>query len=200
MLELYKYQTHSNCPRCNTNNENIAHVLQCPNKQACIEWDKNMEALKQWMLQNKMPPNLTHIIISNTILSNTILSNINAWKYKAPHNQILPTSLILQKVILEQDWLGWKAFIEGFWTKKWNLAQKEYLYKINPPKSSELLLSKVQCRIWQIAWNMWSHRNNFWHDHLSSTPQTERLAHNKGDTTQMANRIEYIASYISTLV
>ena len=141
MLELYKYQKHSKCPRCNTNNDNTAHVIQCPNEQACIEWDKSVDSLEQWMKKNKMSPNLIHIIISN----------INTWKYKSPQNQILATTPILQEVIMEQDRLGWKAFLDGFWSTKWNQAQKEYLHEINSPKSSELLLSKAQRRIWQIA-------------------------------------------------
>ena len=84
MLEIYIYQTHSNCPRCSTPKESTAHVLQCTNKEASIEWDTNVEALKKWMLQQKISPDLTHIIVSN----------INAWKYKAPRTHTLPTSPI----------------------------------------------------------------------------------------------------------
>jgi hypothetical protein len=49
-------------------------------------------------------------------------------------------------------------------TIEWRLCQEQYLRFLNSQKSSTLWISRAQRRIWMIAWNMWSHRNNFLHN------------------------------------
>ena len=74
----------------------------------------------------------------------------------------------------DQQRLGWKAFLEGFWAMSWHTAQQEYLNSKNSTKSTQLLLSKAQRRIWKIAWDLWMHRNNYLHTHLQSISTTDR--------------------------
>ena len=45
-------------------------------------------------------------------------------------------------------------------------------------KSPQLLLSKVQRRVWHIAWKIWEHRNKFLHETNHSYHPTEIIAIN----------------------
>ena len=174
ILRRYNYQSHSTCPRCGEPQETTAHVLQCKDESACILWGKEIDKLKNWMLSNKVNPTLCHQIIAN----------LNAWKYKTPKNHHLPQHQILWKAILHQDQIGWKQFIEGFWSQYWRECQTLHLNNIQSPKSSILLLSKVQRCKWKIAWDMWEHRNNHLHSGKSSIPEVERQAINDEVTNE----------------
>ena len=127
--------------------------------------DKEIEKLRKWMSTQPLHPQL----------AKQIILYLNSWKCRVPKPRNLPVQFLLCKAILQQDRLGWKQFIEGFWSKHWNECQAEYFKAINRPNSSTLLLSKVQRRIWQIAWEMWFHRNQHLHSNSSSTPAVEQL-------------------------
>lgn len=108
MLVTYKFQTHSNCPRCGMSHETTSRVLRCPSNEASHLWDKEIKKLKEWMLfKNKFQSQLAeHIVI-----------NLYAWKYWTPKSYILPSLPLLRKAILNQDQIEWKQFLEGFWAK-----------------------------------------------------------------------------------
>lgn len=120
------------------------------------------------MIRKKVEPNL----------SNTIAQSLHSWKYYLPATQTLPSNNLLQMAIQQQNQIGWKQFIEGFWTSKWRECQQQHFDNINSPASSLLLLSKVQRRIWKIAWLMWEHRNHQLHEEMSSCPAVEQTAIN----------------------
>ena len=73
----------------------------------------------------------------------------------------------------DQNRIGWDSFIEGFWSKSFNECQSEHLTHINNTKSSLLLLSKAQRRIWKIAWHLWNHHNAILHDKNKSFHPSE---------------------------
>ena len=146
-----------------------SHVIQCKDPAACSLWDKEILNLDQWMVKNKVEPSL----------SKHIIQNLNSWKYQTPVTQLLPPNRILRQAILQQDRIGWKPFIEGIWSIHWRRCQTQFFKSINSPSSSLLLLSKVQRRIWRIAWEMWMHRNNYLHGDLSSLPEVEQKAINE---------------------
>ena len=168
MLLRYKYQSHSTCPQCGVSQETTSHVLQCKDAAACALWDNEVEKLKDWMVKKKVEPNLANIISKN----------LHAWKYRLPLSQSLPANNLLRTAIQQQDRIGWKQFMEGFWSIKWKECQQQHFNNINSPTSSLLLLSKVQRRVWRIAWLMWEHRNHHLHDKISSCPVVEQTAIN----------------------
>lgn len=65
---------------------------------------------------------------------------------------------------MKQRRIGWTSFIEGYWAKEWRLCQDQYLKQIKSQRSSILWMSRVQRRIWIIAWNLWEHRNRHLHN------------------------------------
>ena len=174
MLVRYKYQTHSTCPRCGQTQESTSHVLQCKDETACSLWDSELAKLQSWMIKQKVQPDL----------AKQLVLYLNAWKYRTPKPRVLPANSLLRKAILHQDRIGWKQFIEGFWARSWRDSQTAYFASINSPNSSMLLLSKVQRRIWHIAWEMWSQRNDHLHGDSSSTPVVEQRAINTEIATE----------------
>ena len=75
------------------------------------------------------------------------------------------------EAIQEQDRIGWQSFIEGFWTDKWRIYQQHHFDEIHSTRSSLLWISKLQRRIWQIAWSMWEQRNDMLHNQGSTIHQ-----------------------------
>ena len=74
MLKIYKYQTHSNCPRCNQPKESTAHILQCKEALACELWDKSIDKLYDWALKQDLSPDLAH----------HMKTSLHSWKYSQP--------------------------------------------------------------------------------------------------------------------
>jgi hypothetical protein len=44
------------------------------------------------------------------------------------------------------------------------MCQSQHLSQLNSQKSSILWISRVQRKIWHIAWDLWEHRNNYLHN------------------------------------
>lgn len=84
-------------------------------------------------------------------------------------NEIIPFAYnilepLLKTAYKKQRWIGWKSFIEGFWTTERRLVQTDYLKHLKSQKSSILWISQVQRRMWHITWNMWEHQNIYLHN------------------------------------
>ena len=92
-----------------------------------------------------------------------IIHNLNCWRENKQPTYI-PANILLNKAVKEQRNIGWNHFIEGFWSKHFELCQQSHFESIKTTKSTVLLLSKTQRRIWRIAWQLWNHRNNILHD------------------------------------
>jgi hypothetical protein len=63
MLKIYKHQKHSKCPRCMANDEDTSHVLRCPHNDATALWNKSIETMENWMVNNHRHPELIKLII-----------------------------------------------------------------------------------------------------------------------------------------
>ena len=169
MLQRNKYQDHSNCPRCNKPNEGTTHVIQCQHELAVELKEEEVEDLTQWMMKEKVEPQLIYII-------RTILLHWGNQK-EVP---VLQEHNTASQAFRQQQTIGWRNFIEGFWSKKFLQCQEEYFTQIGVPKSATLLLSKTQRRIWLIAWRLWTDRNTHLHDSRHSIhPQQEDHLHDE---------------------
>ena len=153
MLVIYKHQKHSICPRCLADNETVEHVLKCQDAQATILWNEELDNIKKWILDNKGCPEMAEPIVAG----------LQAWRCNVPFDTHGTFSPLLQTAITQQNRIGWKSFIEGFWANKWKQHQEAYLLSIKSQRSGSLWISKLQQRIWHIAWKLWDQRNNVLH-------------------------------------
>ena len=65
--------------------------------------------------------------------------------------------------MIDQDSIGWCNMTNGFISKKWRTIQRAHLKEMGSMKSPDLWTARFQRRIWEIAWRMWQHRNDFLH-------------------------------------
>jgi hypothetical protein len=63
MLQRYKHQKHSKCPRCMLDAEDTSHVLQCQHADALTLWQQLMDHLENWMITNQGHPEMVELII-----------------------------------------------------------------------------------------------------------------------------------------
>ena len=102
-----------------------------------------------------------------------MIEYLNAWHHHSPTQPSHQYSPLLQQAIRQQSQIGWQSFIEGFWSSTWRKHQEEYLKSIKTQRSALLWASRLQRRIWQIAWTMWEHRNNILHSDGKTIHQYE---------------------------
>ena len=60
--------------------------------------------------------------------------------------------------------IGWSLPFSGMWLRDWSILQQSHYDTIGSRRSGKLWLSKLIRRIWQIAWNLWIHRNKALHE------------------------------------
>ena len=152
-LKQYRHQSHANCPRCNAEDEDVAHILQCNATSAKTLWESEISKLQTWMEENDGDPDLITAIIEN----------VKAWRDEIPYPVHNFSNRTLRKAIRQQDRIGWQNFLEGFLTQNWRKVQTMYLKQIKSHKSSLLWMSRLQQKMWGILKAMWKDRNDTLH-------------------------------------
>jgi hypothetical protein len=166
MLVRYAYQKHSKCPRCGQDNETTSHIIQCQQPEAVDLWRTEVQSLRTWMLSTMGHPELVSVITASLL----------EWQSSSRGYLATPDDATLQLAVNRQRRIGWKSFIEGFWASDWRECQTVYLRERQSQRSSALWISKVQRRIWEIAWQMWQHRNNILHNNGKTIHTQETVA------------------------
>jgi hypothetical protein len=153
MLQRYRHQSHSDCPRCGITGETTAHIIQCQDNRAKLLWAQEILKIERWMTDNDGHPEMIQIICS-------ILRNWQLLK-NALTPQPMERTLIL--AYHQQKQIGWFNFIQGFFSMQWRICQAEYLTRIKSKKSAILWMSRLQQRLYLAIWEMWNHRNQLLH-------------------------------------
>ena len=157
-LERWKWQAHSDCPRCGQDNETVEHVLLCNEISALALWDESISDLNKWLGENLCEPEMKEVICLS----------LQAWHNGTPLPPVYTNNPQLLSAIRQQDSLTWYSFLCGFYSRNWRAVQRDHLLHIRSSKSSLLWMSKLQRRIWEIPWKLWEHRNNQLHNDGSS--------------------------------
>ena len=184
MLNVYKYQKHAKCPRCNADNESLQHVLKCPDTRAQQLWFSEIDKLHTWIIDNKGCPELAL----------AIRTYLHSWHHQSP-TEPMSWSPTLTRAIWEQNAIGWTSFLEGIWSQQWRVHQHQYLQSIKSQRSSILWISKAQRQIWQIAWEMWNQRNNILHSDRKTIHQYETALLDSEIRTEWSRRQRLPAQY-----
>ena len=166
MLVKYKHQSHSRCPRCNTENEDVTHMIQCQADSAKAAWDAELKKLEAWMVENDGDPDMIQAIIGN----------LNAWRGEHPFPYTYYDNRSLRKALTQQDRIGWQSFLEGFKSLQWRLVQQQHLANIGSQKSAILWMSRLQQKLWEVMKAMWQDRNNTLHNEGNTVHQEELRA------------------------
>ncbi len=85
------------------------------------------------------------------------------------HNHITNGNL----AALQQNDLGWIAAIEGWWSFEWAYIQDSFYRSMNSNKTGRQWLISLIKRVWQIAWELWAHRNDILHQQENAVRDEE---------------------------
>jgi hypothetical protein len=147
-----KVRTSAQCPRC-VQDETPEHVWTCRGADTNAIWDKSLKNLKSWLLENSTHPEMAKAIIEY----------LDSWR-----NDTSPTTYISQawmrSVFAGQSPLGWRNMLEGFLTVTWQTTQKTYFARLGSARSPKRWTIALIQKMWEVAWNMWEHRNGILHD------------------------------------
>jgi hypothetical protein len=111
-----------------------------------------MKNLKEWLLSNNTPPEMARMIVEG----------LSSWR----HGNSTATTHIpwLQTIIDRQSKFGWNNFFEGLILKDWRTEMTRNLSKLKLAKSSRRWAVALIRKMWQVAWDLWEHRNGYLHD------------------------------------
>jgi hypothetical protein len=65
----------------------------------------------------------------------------------------------VNNVILDQDAVGWRPFLEGGVLHAWAAKQQEYYNQIKRRNTDKRWITTLIKKLWEISWNMWEQRN-----------------------------------------
>jgi hypothetical protein len=160
MMHRRKERSSPACPRCGLR-EDVEHIWRCTHDMSDL-WQKSLDSLRHWLTEHGTHPDLRDIIIRG----------LNGWRTGSE----VPLSLQvpwIQEVITKQGNSGWRNFFEGFLVNEWRTAQDRFYSRTRSRQSPKRWLSALIRKLWQIAWDLWEHRNGYLHDRENSIISTE---------------------------
>lgn len=161
-LLKWEYQTDAKCPRCNHPAEDTRHVLLCQGTDANEVFQQSIDTLKTTMEAIDTDPDILH----------TIVRCLGAWRSQQ-RVYLTDTPPEIRRAALDQQKIGWKRFLEGLPSRKWQTLQHRYYSLHSIRKSSKKWIDTLLHQLHHLAWNQWNHRNDV--KHRLSKPR-ERMA------------------------
>ena len=113
-------------------------------------------------------------------LADVICDRLSAWKLNSDRKVTVLPFLGLQDTVLLQDMVGWQAFLEGTPVRRWAEVQQCYYEWIKSRKSGERWLAALIQKVWDVAWDLWEHRNSIAHE----TESCQKTLQLKRDITE----------------
>jgi len=98
-------------------------------------------------------------------LPDAVVLYLTAWRNDETFETIQhPTwSTLTQKIIDEQDTIGWDLLLEGCISKSWQGTIARYLISLNSKKTPLRWVSALIRKLWEVSWDMWDDRNQALH-------------------------------------
>jgi len=79
----------------------------------------------------------------------------------------------VQAALEDQDFIGWNNFFEGCIASSWTETQQKYYKWLGCRKSGRRWTVALIKKLYEIAWDMWEHRN-----HILHAKENEEVLHN----------------------
>jgi hypothetical protein len=139
------------CPRCQQE-ETAEHVWTCQHVEVTHIWEERMEELKRILGQMLTP----------TPIISAVVDGLTGWRNGVDVQYNSRTTA--GHLGIEQTTLGWKHFFEGRLHYQWRRQMEEYYTTIRERKTGKRWVSALIRKLWEIAWDLWEHRNGILHD------------------------------------
>jgi hypothetical protein len=172
MEKIRGNQDHDECPRCGQF-EDTPHVVRCKGPGADVIFELSVQKLEIVMGDKFTAPEITA----------AIGKRIRQWR-KHSTGQIIDQATPLPRyyrndefgtkaALDEQDKIGWYNFLLGRLSTKWMDAQQKYLESLGKRTTGRRWTIAIISKLWDIAWDMWQHRNHIKHNTLHPRKQLE---------------------------
>jgi hypothetical protein len=172
MEQIRGNQDHAECPRCGQF-EDAPHVVRCTGTGTDMIFEVAVQKLELKMGDSFTAP---EIITS-------LGTRIRQWrKYSTgpliDQDTPLPRyrrddQLGTKAAVAEQDKIGWYNLLLGRMSTKWTDAQQKYLESLGKRTTGRRWTIAIISKLWDIAWDMWQHRNHIKHNTLHPKKQLE---------------------------
>jgi len=150
-IKRWKEQEEDACPRCGAQ-EDAPHVWLCKGQGTEDRWTKALQELENLLHQLDTDPTLTHII----------LVYLRGWWSNEGISYIPPRNF--QELLHRQNLVGWWRFFEGWLVGAWAEHQHRYYTLIHSARTGRRWVCAIITKLWNIAWDMWEHRNGILHE------------------------------------
>ena len=157
-MKRYKYWTKASCPRECGRNEDQWHTISC--RKADTEWEELIEIFAQWSASTQGPPSLPYVFEEG----------LCAWRERRSpdfSSPMIPADVC--RAADDQTRIGWKHALHGRVSNKWTGCCNKHFISKGSRKSGRRHMEAIIRKLWDVAWDMWDHRN---HVYLS-TPQSQ---------------------------
>ena len=150
------------CPLCGCCKETTDHIIQCTDERSRLQYQKSIKKFITYLKKSHTDPTIISIFENATITAIP-----TRFKLRVPAYETDPDYAIAAD---EQDAIGWKNLFKGHISKKWaHLQMKHYSRMYSNPPSLHHWSKNVILRLYDIAYDMWDHRNNIVHDNFEET-------------------------------
>ncbi len=143
-LLLWKQRDDDTCPRCDQPESSI-HVWRCQGCGANELWTQHLSNLEKWLESQHTAPMLQY----------ALLDNLRSWL-----DNTSPKPSVRSFIETAQDLIGWDYILEGVFSIEWSRIQQQHLLSLGRSTSGHTWLVRLIKRLWEIAWNIWLHRNS----------------------------------------
>jgi len=158
-MKIWGQRTTDACPQCGD-----PEVWICKHEGAQKLWNDALEDLRSWMESVNTDPDLSVCVISG----------LNSGR-EGMNNHVTSSHL----AALQQNDLGWNVAIEGWWSFEWAYMQDSFYQSMDSNKTGRRWMISLIEWVWQIAWELWTHRNEILHQQENDIRDEEEDALNR---------------------
>jgi hypothetical protein len=88
----------------------------------------------------------------------------SSWSKRIHRGDTSRNFYALPAVVQKQDAIGWQSFLEGRPSVGWSEVQHRYYEFLDSRRTGLRWLTALIQKLWDVAWDMWDHRNRVLHD------------------------------------
>ena len=151
-----KQRIHSYCPICKNQEEDILHMLTCPDPTASNMRETLLQDLKLWLVSSKTDPDVTRFLITG----------LRSWFVDPFGDEPLHTTTdqTTFNALTEQLTIGWFNLLCGYITSDIVNIQHRYFQTISSRRHGASWATQLSHKLWTLTFSIWKFRNASLHE------------------------------------
>jgi hypothetical protein len=142
--------------------EDAIHVWLCQGRDSQTRWTATISKLSDWLNQVDTDPDIIHYL----------MLYLNSWRSSTP---FIYTSAprYMHECLAAQEALGGHRLLMGWILRDWSIWQQSYYDRCRSKRSGQRWVTLLIKKLWEVAWDLWEHRNDILHHQENEVRQTE---------------------------